>query len=500
MQYQAVNNPLIHWLQPTGARLKRALDRNPSLRLAVLSLVNGAVSLLLLSPAITLVSASMTAMWMYGHIQGPLDWFVTEVLCGLALFSSWVTFQQYRTHPKHPDGVTLDAHDAPELFSMLERRVAHFHIAAFNQVILTDKAKLTIHQVPRNAAPFDHTTVLTVGAPLMFFLSRDLFRLALAGAIAAESRKQKGLQGWIVRRCEEWPQLIDALQARTSIATHLFLPMLQWVNALNDTHGRELRAELQLDASRWVSEQADEQQAEQLLTNQVLADLYLRNQYWPMIMKAADRCPTPVVKPFNHFELLLGKTLNRDTANRWLLQAQTCSKDNGELRDLLAGLGVENLAWSGLPKQSACASLLSRDALNALDSDWQNRIQPEWDEHHSRFQHDLKRFKQLKQQHAEQPLHSESAMRYLQLAKQLADTDEIAQICKSICDNNRSDAALNFACGRQLAKSGHTQTGCEALQRAADLDRSLAHRAQAIINEQNRAWMNEGTDNHRAQA
>lgn len=500
MQYQAIKNPLIDRLNPVGERVKRAINRNPSLRLVVLGLLNGVASLLLLSPAITLASASLTAMWLYGHIQGPLDWFAVEVLCALALVSAWVTLQQYLTHPKHPDGVTLDKHDASELFGMLERRVTHFRISPPHKVTLTDQAKLVIHQVPRHALPFGHKAILTVGAPLLFFLSRDLFRLALAGVLAAQARKQHGLQGWLIRRCEDWPQMIDALKARPSIATHLFLPMLQRLNVLNDTLGRELRTELQLEASRWVSEQTDDQQAEQLLTSQVLADLYLRNQYWPMIMKAADRCPSPVVKPFNHFELLLGKTLNRETSNRWLLQAQASSKDNGELRDLLAGLRVETLAWSGLPEQSACTSLLSRDALNALDKDWQTRIQPEWDEHHSRFQHDLKRFKQLKQQHAEQPLHSESAIRYIQLAEQLADTDEIAKICQSISDNNRSDAALNFACGRQLTKSGHTQAGCKALQRAADLDRSLAHRAHAIINEQNRAWLNEDTDNCRAQA
>lgn len=500
MQYQVANNSLIHWLQPVGARMKRAIDRNPSLRLASLGLLNGMASLLLLSPAIILASASMTAVWLYGHIQGPLDWFATEVLCALALVSAWVTLQQYLTHPKHPEGVTLDEPDAPQLFGMLERRVTHFRIPPPHQVILTDQAKLTIHQVPRHALPVGHKTILTVGAPLLFFLSRDMFRLTLASVIAAQARKQQGLQGWIMRRCDDWPQLIDALQARPSLAARLFLPVLQGLNKLNDTLGRELRAEFQLDASRWVSEKTDDQQAEQLLASQVLADLYLHNQYWPMIMKAADRCPTPVVKPFHHFELLLGKTLNRDTSNRWLLQAQTCNNENGDLRDLLASLGVERLTWHGLPEQSACISLLSSNALKALDSDWQTRIQPEWDEHHSRFQHDLRRFKQLQQLHTEQALHGEPAMRYIELAEQLVDTDEVANICQSICDSNRSDAALNFACGRRLAESGHTQAGCKALQRAADLDRSLAHRAQAIINEQNRAWLNEDARDHKAQA
>jgi len=91
-------------------------------------------------------------------------------------------------------------------------------------------------------------------------------------------------------------------------------------------------------------------------------------------------------------------------------------------------------------------------------------------------------------------------MRYVQLAKQLLDADEMAKICQSVCENNRNDAALNFTCGRQLVEAGHSRTGYEALRRAAELDPALAHRAQAIINEQDRAWLREDNGPHKVQA
>jgi len=356
MLYQALNTPI---------RMKHTIDRNPALRLIVLGILNGVAHLLLLSPALILIGASLAAMWMYGHINGPLDWFATEVLCVLALVSGWVVLQQYLTHPRQPEGIALDKQQSPELFAMLERRTGHFHIALPHEVILTEEARLTIHQVPRQVFPPGHKIILTIGAPLLFFLSQDLFRLALAGVVAAHARKQRGLQGWIIRCSEDLPLIIDALQCRRSLATRLLAPLLQRLYTWNHSLGHELRTELQQNAGRWVAEHTDEQQAEQLLASQVLADLYLRRQYWPMIMKAADRCPVPVVKPFSHFRLLLGKTLNRDTANRWLLQAQTGSNGNNELRDLLAGLGLDRLVWSGLPEQPASTHLLSSDILKA---------------------------------------------------------------------------------------------------------------------------------------
>jgi len=500
MQDQALNNPLSHWLQPVGTRIRRAIERHPPLRLAALAVLNGGTSLLLLTPALMVVGASLAAVWLSRNTHGPLDWFMVEVLGALALAAAGISVQQYLTRPRQAEGIVLDPQQSPQLFGMLERRVAHFQLQPPDEVRLTDAAELAVHEIPHCALPFGHRRILRVGAPLLFFLSGELFRLALAGAVAAQSRKQRGFNGWILRRCDDWPQLIDAFRRRPGLTARLFCPLLQQVTALNEILCRELRAEQQQSTGRWVAKHADTQQAEHLLASQVLARLYLKRQYWPMIMKAADRCPTPVVKPFSHFGLLLNKTLNRDTATRWLLQAQTCNPDNRELRDLLAGLGMERLDWPGLPQRTASDRLLSADILKALDSDWQQRVQPQWDEHHARFQHDLKRFKQLQQQHAAQPLHGELAMRYVQLAKRLVDSDKATTICTSICATNRSDAALQFACGCQLVEAGQARAGCEALQRAAELDRSLAHRAHALINKQNRAWLDEDQRDYSSQA
>lgn len=500
MHDHAINTPYTRRQHLVSLRIKRTLDRNPGLRLAVLGILNGAASLMLLAPVISLTSASLSAVWLYNHINGPLDWFFTEVLCVLALVSGWTSVQQYLTRPRPPEGVRLEEADCPQLFAMLERRTSHFNVAVPDQVILTDTAELSISRLPNGVFPFGHKTVLTLGAPVLFFLSRDLFRLALAGAVAAHARKQRGLRGWIIRRFEDWPRHIEALQNRPGLLARLFLPVLQRLDALNMLLGQELRTELRQHTGQWVAEHTDEQQAEQLLAGQILTGLYLQHQYWPMIMKAADRCPSPVVKPFSHFELLLGKTLHRDTANRWLLRAQSTSSDNSELRDLLAGLGLERLSWSGLPDTPAISGLVSDHILKQLDHDWQTRIQSAWDEHHARFQHDLKRFDQLRQQHAEQPLHGEPAMRYVELAEQLVDADELADICLSVSESNRSDAALNFACGRRLIEAGHASAGCQALQRAAELDRSLAHRAHAMINEQNCAWLNRAPATHKSSA
>jgi hypothetical protein len=57
---------------------------------------------------------------------------------------------------------------------------------------------------------------------------------------------------------------------------------------------------------------------------------------------------------------------------------------------------------------------------------------------------------------------------------------------------NPDNADICYASGREMLACGHSKEGYEALQRASELDRSLAIRAHALINEHKQAWLKEG--------
>ena len=57
---------------------------------------------------------------------------------------------------------------------------------------------------------------------------------------------------------------------------------------------------------------------------------------------------------------------------------------------------------------------------------------------------------------------------------------------------NQDNADICFASGREMLACGNSQVGYEALQRASELDRSLAIRAQALINGHKQAWLGHG--------
>jgi len=205
-----------------------------------------------------------------------------------------------------------------------------------------------------------------------------------------------------------------------------------------------------------------------------------------------------VVKAFSHLPLLLNKTLNQQLSERWLIQSQAASEQQTGVRDLLADLRIEHLSWSGLPQPNAFDELfVSSSILKQLDRFWQRNIEPEWRRRHALFQSDQIRFKQLQKKDAEFGLRGESALRYVKLAPNFLDLTDTISVYHNIYSNNRDDAKVCFAAGLSLLRAGAIEEGSSALQRAAELDSSLARRARTLIKEHRRAWVNDDRLKHR---
>lgn len=469
------------------------LNRSERLRTTVLVLANSAGCLLMLSPALSLIAATSSAIYIYNHIQGPLDWFMFECMLGVAAFSAYLTWQLLNSHPEQPEGVRLKPEQSPEIFRLLERRANHFRIKPVTHINLSTGTELKIVGTPVWAVPIYHRHTLCAGAPLLFFLGRGQFRLGLAGAVAVAANKRACLSGWLVQAANDWPLIISALKSNDSLLSRLLLKPVDWLATHIEHLSIRLRADWRQQQSRWVLDNSDEQNTTDYLANHLVATAFLDEQYWPMIFKAADRSPTPVVKAFSHLPLLLHKTLNKKHAERWLTEAQAFGKQQQTgVRDLLAELRIDHLAWPGLPAESAFDTLFSnKEILKQLDTYWQNTIETQWRDAHARYKNHEFRFDQLKIRAQEQGLRGESALKFVKLAPQFVDHQGAIAIYKEMYNNNSDDAKVCFACGLALLRSSSVNAGITALQRAANLDPALAKRARALVSEHGNAWVDE---------
>ncbi len=479
------------WLQPGGTKqLQRLLHRIPALRRGALLALHLGGCLLMLAAPIVFIGAAGGTFYLYRQIHGPLDWFLVEVGGALAVFSGYLSLQLSLLRPAAPGGVAVRAAHAPALFASLAHRVAHFKLRSVNRVVLTTQTELRIVATPRLALPWPHRRTLCVGVPLSFFLSRGQFSLVLAAAAAAAAQHQSTLSGRLIQASDDWALILAALQTKRHLLARLLTAPVQWIATSADRLCAPLRTDWRLQQGRWLRQHHAECHTTEYLANQIVAAAFMDKHYWPMVLKGAERCPSPVVKAFSHLPILLEKTLNPALAERWLVQAQGAGhRAEAGIRDLLAELRVDHLNWSGLPSADAFGALFkSAGVLKQLDSWWQHDIEPQWRQRHNHFQQDLTRFQQLHKRLGEAALRDESALRYIKLAARFLRPADTLTACREVYAGNRDDARVCFAAGLALIRTGAPEEGIHALQRAADLEPSLSNRAHALIDEQRQAW------------
>ena len=489
------------WLHPGRRQLDKLLQRTPAVRSTLLLVVHGTGCLLMLAAPLAMTGAAAGAIYLYYQVRGPLDWFLIEMLSVVALVGAYLSVQLALLRPESPRGVKISEALAPGLFASLAHRVAHFRIRPVNEVLLTTDTGLQIVATPRLPVPLLHRYTLCIGAPVTLFLNRGQFGLALAGTVAATAGNRSHLKGRLVQASDDWRLILAALECRNNLLHRLLARPLRQIAALAAHLSEPLRTDWRQQQGQWLRRHSEEHHTAEYLANQLVAESFMQRQYWPMILKSAERCPTPVVKAFSHLPLLLEKTLSPSMADRWLAQAQTAGTSSGaRIRDLLAELQIERLDWNGLPETSAFSAMFkSTTVLKQLDACWQQDIEPEWRQRHASFQDDQARFQQLRRRAEQHGLRDESALRYIKLCTRFLKPADAQTACREVYDSNRDDPRVCFAAGVALLRTGAGQKGIQALQRAADLDRTLAGRARALIIEHRQAWVrSDGTETSHA--
>ncbi len=492
MSTDTLNNHVNQWFEPGRNQLTRLLSRSVHLRTAALVLMNTTACLIMLTPVLALTLSSGSALFLYNHIQGPLDWFLFELTLAVAIFSCYLSGQLVNIRPQQPKGVQLRPHQSPAILEMLARRAKHFRVNSIQQINISTDVEFRVIGTPVLPIPFFHKQTLNIGMPLLVFISCSQFRLGLAGAVASAASRKTCLTGWLDQAAEDWPQIVTALQTSDSMIAKALLKPVQWLSLLIAQLSVQLQADWSQQQSRWVLDNSDEQNTTNYLANQLVATDFLKKQYWPMILKAAEHCHTPVVKAFSHLPLLLDKILNKEQAERWLMQAQTAGNNQqAGVRDLMAALRIDHLTWTGLPAENAFDALFENsEILKQLDSYWQNLIEPEWRLAHTQFKNDESRFNRLQARALKQGLRGDSALKLIKLAPRFVDETDALKIYQEIFTHNTDDAKVCFSCGLAFLRASETNTGISALQRAATLEPTLSKRAQSLINEHRQAWVN----------
>jgi len=306
-------------------------------------------------------------------VQGKFRFVYVGLLVAAAgLFWSSLRSLWCRLDP--PEGETLTAADAPELFKALERIRKKIKGPPIHHVRLNSEFNASISQVPRWGLLGGAVNHLTIGLPLLLAVDRPRFLAVLAHEYGHLRGEHGQFAAWIYRTRLSWMKLSHSMrhdQGPVAAATQAFL---HWYFPRFLARTFALARQDEYEADRIAGKLLGPQVAGAALTEIAIKSNWMATHFWPRHWAGAGGS-AQTIGPFTALHKLLSLPPDRDFADQALRQTLKQISDVDDthpvLRDRLEALDVK----PGLPTWSSRPAL---DVLGARATQWLSHFDAQW--------------------------------------------------------------------------------------------------------------------------
>jgi Zn-dependent protease with chaperone function len=371
----------------------------------------------------------------------PVAGLVAMVVRGL-----WVRLEE-------PEGVPLEATDAPPLFETIHK--VRGHVRA-HRVLLTDDFNAAVVQVPRLGALGWQKNFLLLGLPLMQALSPAQFEAVLAHEFGHLSGSHGKLGGWIYRVRAGWDRIVGKMEEEEHWGSFLFLPFFRWYAPWFAAYSFVLARQQEYEADRDGVEIASGREMADALCSLPVRGDFLEDRYWPGVYRAADRVARPAVGPHESMRAALREGPRPEDAQASLAAAldrpTTLADTHPCLSDRLAALGEEPRVPPA-SEASAAAALLGAalpKLAGALDARWKRHVDDWWTTRHEYVREATARLAELDGKEEKEPLDLDDAWEQAQLREEFEGADHALVLYQSLLHREPALAGAQFAVGRIL--------------------------------------------------
>ncbi|HEX8101081.1 MAG TPA: M48 family metallopeptidase [Solirubrobacteraceae bacterium] len=308
------------------------------------------------------------------------------------LVFAWVVLRALWIRIPEPEGLELSRSDAPALWALVDRVGKELDAPKVDRILLDDELNAGVVQTPRFGPVGPQRNHLTVGLPLMQALSEDQFTAVIAHELGHLSGNHSRFRGWIYRLRRTYAQLLEALEARESVAIGLFRRFFEWYSPYFGAYSFALARQDEYVADEAAKDVAGVGPAAGALVRIDLTDRWLSRRYWPEVFERVEQQAEAPQTAFTGLrERLPLREAGADADVEAALAEPTGLADtHPSLADRLKALGVDagmarELAGEPPARPAAAALLGEREADLAahFDAAWRESVQPAWEERHA---------------------------------------------------------------------------------------------------------------------
>jgi len=285
----------------------------------------------------------------------------------------WVKLEQ-------PKGWKLARSDAPDLFNLLDRLRQTLQTPPIYAVLVTPEFNAGVSQIPRLGLFGWHRNYLLLGLPLMQVLTREQFTSVLAHELGHLSHGHARSSNWIYRLRVTWLRLDAALRQHAPPGSRVVTWFYHWYVPYFFAFSFPLARANEFEADEAAARLTSPQIACQALTAVSVVAAFLRERYWPGILRAAvDGAPQTTFAPYSKLgsaALGISEADGKSWTTAALNEVASVSDTHPSLQERLHALGgTPELA---VPALGQAADLLLRPALprllTAFDKQWHEQL------------------------------------------------------------------------------------------------------------------------------
>jgi Zn-dependent protease with chaperone function len=400
----------------------------------------------------------------------------------------WVVLKALWVKVPPPDGTEISERDAPQLFAMIDDLEQQLDAPPFHKVLITDDFNAGVVQAPRLGVFGWYQNYLLIGLPLMKSLTEEQFKAVLAHEFGHLAKGHGRMSNWIYRLRLRWSRLMSVLEQSESKGSFLFRPFLNWYapyfNAYSFPLARANEYEADATSVRLTSPAA----AAQALTGVDVIGSYLYERYWPQIHRQADELPQPRFAPYSGMAKGVASELDPKATYKWLqraLQESTTSDDtHPALTERLKAIGQSPHLAPPQPGQAAdrLLGMALERITETFDQQWQQSIQPRWEERYQEVQEGRQSLAQLEAKlESDTELTLQEAFDRACLTESYGAGPEKALVqFRELHQRKPDDPVLCYHLGMRMLNND--EDGAVALvERAMDIDEAyVVHGAEAL--------------------
>ncbi|WP_353165241.1 M48 family metalloprotease [Acinetobacter sp.] len=402
--------------------------------------------------------------------------FAIKIIIPVAIFlyvivkSLWISVEK-------PQGISIQAKDAPELFKIIDELSLKLNSPSFHHVLITDDFNAAVVQTPRLGLFGWYENYLIIGLPLMQSLSVAQLTSVLAHEFGHLSKNHGKTANWIYRQRIRWAQLYQLVEQNASRIDIIFRPFFKRFVPYFASFSFPVARADEYEADKISVQLTSAETVAQTLTTVNVVGCYLSEEFWPAIFKHAENMPKPIISPYLGYVNQLIEFSEPNKTKKWLdqsLKLQTSLEDtHPSLMDRLEAIG--QTAQLVFAEKGHTADLLLGDQLAKItatfDHQWQNNVLGVWQQHHQHIQQQKEYLKQLNEKLARgEKLSTEERFTHVELTDTVLHQPDIAfDLMRELYEEDQENALANYIYGRLLLER-KDQSGCAILERSAQMN------------------------------